>query len=42
MQGDFDYTVNEHGHYQITRESILRHLDELRLRNNRIDQREAA
>jgi hypothetical protein len=36
-RGDFDYTVNELGHYKITRESVLRHLEELQVRNNRID-----
>jgi len=35
-KGEFEYTIDERGHYRFTRESILQHLEELQIRNNRI------
>ena len=33
-KGDFDYTVDGTGRWHITRESILRHLPELEMKND--------
>jgi len=33
-KGDFDYMIDGNGFYRITRESILKHLPELEIRNS--------
>jgi hypothetical protein len=35
VAGDFDYTIDEKGRWHISRESILNHLNELELKNNK-------